>query len=186
MQNLQTKLNNFKSNHPNSAYAPIFINEINELATGKKEQVARSFFRVSRGNQYGLQFVDYLVGEGLLVLKKVGRKQFLTNTNKKVVDLVSEIEKFMETQNFGIVGWDAKTNTLKLELNVTTKSDGYIIREYNKYTKQFIKSASAILEKYFNQLDTKIQSRNYGDMKAINKYQSVDFIVNKQVTIKAK
>lgn len=70
--------------HRNSHYPPTHVKRALHLLDGTDRQIDRSVFRVARGDQFGLSFVDDLVEDGILRMHKEGNKQVLTaNPNYK-------------------------------------------------------------------------------------------------------
>ena len=72
------------NDHRNSHYPPTHVKRALNLLDGIDSEIDRSVFRVTRGDQFGLKFVDDLVEDGILRMHKEGNKQVLTaNPNYK-------------------------------------------------------------------------------------------------------
>lgn len=72
------------NDHRNSHYPPTHVKRALNLLDGIDSEIDRSVFRVTRGDQFGLKFVDDLVDDGILRMHKEGNKQVLTaNPNYK-------------------------------------------------------------------------------------------------------
>lgn len=75
---------NYINDHKNSHYPPSHVKAVLRLLEGTDKQIDRSDFRVTRGDQFGLKFVDDLVDDGILRMHKERNKQILTvNPNYK-------------------------------------------------------------------------------------------------------
>lgn len=75
---------NYINDHKNSHYPPNHVKKILRLFDGDPSEIERSVFRVTRGDEFGLSFVDDLVEDGILRMHKEGNKQILTvNPNYK-------------------------------------------------------------------------------------------------------
>jgi len=75
---------NYITEHKNSHYPIGHVKKALRLLDGEESQIERSAFRVARGHQFGLEFVDDLVDDGILRMHKEGNKQVLTaNPNYK-------------------------------------------------------------------------------------------------------
>jgi hypothetical protein len=75
-----------KQAHPRSGYVQEFIDKIQELIDGKKQEYPRSDFRLKMGEQWGLEFIDSLVDHGRLAKVKKGRKEFIVGINSKAAE----------------------------------------------------------------------------------------------------
>lgn len=87
---LNTAFYKLKKNHPRTSYYDFFINLIKSLESGQIQEIERSKFSVKIGKQWGLEFIDNLVKDGLFIIFKKGNKQFI----KKRIE--SEIESKIE------------------------------------------------------------------------------------------
>ncbi len=75
---------NYIDDHKNSHYPPGHVKKVLRLLDGSESQMERSAFRVARGNQFGLKFINDLINDGILILYKEGNKQILkANPNYK-------------------------------------------------------------------------------------------------------
>lgn len=68
---------NFLIKHRHSHYPIGFVQKILKLLDGSNNETPRSEFAVAKGNQFGLEYVDDLVQDGILRKYKIANKQII-------------------------------------------------------------------------------------------------------------
>ena len=110
------------STHSRGAYHDDWYNLILRLYNGEEDLVARSKFRKSRGDQYGLDWVDSLVDKGLLVSSKIGRTVMLgAPDNMTIKKDISDkaFNQLYKKFNKKMVRYDAMEQFAKMDIDST-------------------------------------------------------------------
>lgn len=97
--NIDQYFKRLRIDHPRSGYTEDFIEMVQDLLSGKTKELARSEFKTGRGDQWGKEFIDYLVTDGILGKIKKGRKEYIVPIDNKQLQgdnidtLFDDIEK---------------------------------------------------------------------------------------------
>jgi hypothetical protein len=178
-------INRLETNHSRSPYVKEWVKTVNDLLSGKVDEVPRRSFRKPMGDQFGLEFVDDLVKAGILKAYKKGRMMYISAGEDGDKDLSKELDMFREEFNKGVFKWDPATKTATLEYNVTDRLSDYEMRE-DGYIKDFSNKLEEILSKYCDSVEVDLKSLDYKDASKANRYLSKDFVVRYNLTIKCK
>jgi hypothetical protein len=129
---LQKRIETLKRRHWRSSSTETFIKKVQSLLRGEIEKVPRNFFSLTRGQSWGLEFVDQLVQDEILRMEKIGRTQFLYSITSPVVHgniLDEKINRFyQELKNdlaFHGIGWSNLEVTFK-DRTFKFSNSGYV------------------------------------------------------------
>lgn len=90
---LELAINSLKYQHKRSQSTDKFINLVRDLFIGKIDEIPRNKFGGLMGNQWGLEFIDGLVKDGVFGNKKIGNKHI-------IVRISSEKQDELKKKNF--------------------------------------------------------------------------------------
>ena len=178
---------NLRKNHPRSSNTEMFISKVNDLLDGKIDDVPRSFFRLGMGKQFGLEFIDQLVENGVLINIKRGRTEFLVSPESKIGINTKEDELFSDLEselrdrerkygNIHNVIWviDEKNRTITFKLSDFVITWLHYEKGHGKKTSgsEQTQSEKDIIDKLMNSHLVKFVIDKYNEI-----YKSSEFVI---------
>jgi len=171
-----------RRDHSRSSFIETWIGLIKNLLNGHVKQIIRSQFRTSRGDQFGLEFVDDLIAKGILELVKVGRTEFIEVSNKNKVKFKEQLEMFKNNLK-GTLNFNDKSNVLTYELNVIDNTYDF---NANTYIKDVEKQLKTLMSSYYKNTKTDITELDVNDIAKTNRYITNNIIARYIITITGK
>lgn len=109
---LKSSIEDLKKYHPRSQFTDIFIKNVQALISGEIESIPRKYFRLTMGEQWGLEFVDYLIRKNILRMEKINNTQILYSATSPVVreNIIDEklnmfYQELIEDKKQNGIGW---------------------------------------------------------------------------------
>lgn len=170
-----------RRNHSKSPFVEQWIDKVEDLLNGKLDSIPRSEFRKSRGDQFGLDFVDSLVQAGILTLIKKGRKQILSSAQDNDKKFKDELNSFLDSVP-GVVNWDESKKELNMEMLVSNEPHAPIHNvagDYKKKMQIWLDRAEEVLRTKYSNVKIKKRFESFEQMLKKNRYLSNTDIVGR-------
>lgn len=130
---LQKRIETLKRRHPRSKSVESFIKKVQSLLSGEIEKVPRNFFSLTKGQSWGLEFVDQLVQDEILRIEKIGRTQFLYSITSSAVigNIIDEkINRFYQELKNDMSFYGIGSSNLEITFKDRTfkfSNSGYVV-----------------------------------------------------------